>query len=80
MKKSLLSLVLFGFVVSASAFAAGEEQESQATDAEVDAAIAMCEEKYSAESYADEEERNTLINQCVDDSLQPAKSGSDDMG
>ena len=67
MKKLIVaSSILFGSFLSV-AFA----QEEQAID--VDQVIAMCEEQFSAETYSDENERNRLIDECIEKQLNSGK-------
>lgn len=80
MKKTLFLIVLLtmGLIFLAPAFASDEAGEGagQSGGEEV---IAMCEDKYSAENYADENERNNLIDACIKESTQgtpaPAEEG-----
>jgi len=66
------SAVLIGSLLLSVAFA----QEEQAID--VDQVIAMCEEQFSAETYTDENERNRLIDECIENQLNAGKGQSDE--
>lgn len=68
--------------ISYPVFSADEDQNTdqaidQPTDdssqTSTDKIIATCEEQYPAESYSDTEERNKLIDQCVNESVPPAE-------
>ena len=73
MKKFLVaSAVLVGSLLISVAFA----QEEQAID--VDQVIAMCEEQFSAETYADENERNRLIDECIENQVNAGKGQSEE--
>ena len=72
MKKSfyLIALFLAGIFYISSVVASQEEQGSQqSVEPSGDEIVAMCEDKFSAEKYADEEERNGLIDKCINDSI-----------
>lgn len=75
MKKLLLaSAVLVGSVLLGVAFAQDEEQQAM----DVDKVIAMCEEQFSPETYSDENERNRLIDECIENQLNAGKAQSDE--
>lgn len=78
MKKSLFaSAVLVGLLsLLGVAYAADEEQDQKSVD--VDQVVSMCEEQYSAESYADENERNRLIDQCIESHLNAGQNKGDE--
>ena len=67
-----------GSIFFTPVFASDEAGEGagQAAGEEV---VAMCEDKYSAENYADENERNNLIDTCINESTNgtpaPAEEG-----
>lgn len=69
-KKSLILIVMLvlGLIFFTPVFAsdeAGEGASSQgATGEEI---VAMCEDKFSPENYADEGERNNLIDACINE-------------
>lgn len=71
MKNTLLLIVLLamGLIFSTPIFASDEAGEgaSQSAGEEV---IAMCEDKYTPENYADENERNELIDACIKESTE----------
>ncbi len=74
MKKLLVaSAVLFGSLLLSVAFA---QDEQQAVD--VDQVIAKCEEQFSAETYTDENERNRLIDECIEKQLNAGKGQADE--
>ena len=75
MKKIIFaSAVLIGSLLLGSAFAQDQEQEG----VDVDKVIAMCEEQFSVESYSDENERNRLIDECIEKQLNSGKPQSDE--
>ena len=52
------------------AVASQEGQDGQpSVEPSGDEIVAMCEDKYTSENYADEEERNGLIDKCINDNL-----------
>ena len=63
----VLTVLLSGAVVA-------QEKELDLTEDQqasvVDQVIESCEAQYSIETYTDENERNNLIDQCVDDALK----------
>lgn len=71
MKKTflLITLLTMGLIFFTPVFASDEAGEggSQAAGEEV---IAMCEDKYNPENYADENERNALIDACIKESTE----------
>ncbi|MGD8591437.1 MAG: hypothetical protein PVF82_01315 [Gammaproteobacteria bacterium] len=76
MKKIVLaSAVLLGSLLLGSAFAQ-DDQDQEGVD--VDKVIAMCEEQFSVESYSDENERNRLIDECIEKQLNSGKPQSDE--
>ena len=77
MKKIIFaSAVLIGSLLLGSAFAQDQDQEQEGVD--VDKVIAMCEEQFSVESYSDENERNRLIDECIEKQLNSGKPQSDE--
>ena len=77
MKKIILaSAVLVGAVLFGAAFAQDQEQEQESID--VDKVIAMCEDQYSTETYSNENERNRLIDECIEKQLNAGKVQSDE--
>lgn len=83
MKRFLfLCMTTLALVISYPVFSADEDQNTdQATDQATDDSskmsieniIAACEAQYTAEMYPDTEERNKIIDQCVDESAPPAR-------
>jgi hypothetical protein len=66
----LVALILAGFIFVASAIAAEDGQEEQSMSSPTgDEIVAMCEEKYSADSYPDEDERNKVIDECINEKI-----------
>ena len=75
MKKSfyLIALLIAGMFYFSGALASQEGQDGQQSiEPSGDEIVAMCEDKFSAENYADEEERNSLIDKCINDSINGA--------
>jgi hypothetical protein len=68
------SIVLVGSVLLSVAFAQDQEQE----EVDVDRVIAMCEDQFNVESYSDENERNRLIDECIEDQLNAGKAQSEE--
>jgi hypothetical protein len=67
------SAVLLGSLLSSVSFA---QEEEQAID--VDQVVAQCEDKFSTETYTDENERNRLIDECIENNLNAGKTKSDE--
>lgn len=67
----LVALVLAGLIYFTSAIASEEGQAEQQSMSSPtgDEVVAMCEEKFSADNYPDEEERNKLIDACINDKI-----------
>jgi hypothetical protein len=67
----LVALILAGFIYIGSAIAAEEGQEEQQSMSSQtgDEVVAMCEEKFTADNYPDEEERNKLIDECINEKI-----------
>lgn len=76
MKKLPIVVGFLAAIVFGGAFA--QDQEQQAEPADADQIATMCEEKYSTESYSDENERNRLIDECIDTNLNSGKPQSDE--
>ena len=70
-------LLIAGAVLAGSFFTAVVAQEQEQT-VDVDQVIAMCEEQFTPESYADENERNRLIDECIENQLDSGKVQSDE--
>ena len=67
MKTKLLFCLSALFLLASTTIFAAEENETDAKAAEAEAVISMCEEQYTAETYPSEEERDKLIEQCIND-------------
>ncbi|MEJ2180346.1 MAG: hypothetical protein P8Y28_07890 [Gammaproteobacteria bacterium] len=66
----LVALLLAGMFYFSGVVASQEGQDDQQSVAPTgDEIVAMCEDKYSSDNYADEEERNGLIDKCINDSI-----------
>ena len=66
----LVALLIAGMIYFSSVTASQEGQDNQQSVAPTgDEIVAMCEDKYSAENYADEEERHGLIDKCINDNV-----------
>ena len=77
MKRSLylIPLLFAGLFYFSSVIAAEDSQVGEPAGATNDEeVIAMCEEKYSAEKIADDVERQKLIDTCIDENADGAKS------
>lgn len=73
MKKLLVAGAILAGSLLSVAFA---EEEEQAVD--VDKVIAMCEDQFTTESYPDENDRNRLIDECIENQLNAGKATSDE--
>lgn len=73
MKKLLIAGALLAGSFLTVAVAQEEEQ-----NIDVDKVIAMCEDQYTMESYPDENERNRLIDECIENQLNAGKVQSDE--
>jgi len=69
------SLALLLLVANSSALMAEEKAEG-AGKMSIEAIVENCEKQYSEENYPDPDERNKLIDQCIDEksAAQPAAS------
>jgi hypothetical protein len=56
--------------------AAVAQEQEQTID--VDQVIAQCEEQFSPENYPDENERNRVIDECIENQLNSGKVQSDE--
>ena len=76
MKRSLylIALLFAGLFYFSSVIDADDSQVGEpagtSNDEEV---IAMCEDKYSPEKYADDVERQNLIDKCINESVDGSK-------
>lgn len=80
MKKTLFLIVLLtaGLLSFSGVMAADEAGEGGKQAPNSEEIVAMCEAKYDAEKYADEDERNNLIDKCISDSssqMAPKEEG-----
>jgi 4'-phosphopantetheinyl transferase EntD len=73
MRKLFLAGVMFGGLLTAGCVFAADEQAQQ-DGVDVDQVIATCEDKYATASVSDDNERNRLIDQCIDSQLNPDKT------
>ena len=62
----LLAASLFSFTGVMASEEAGEGSDKQAPSSEE--VVAMCEDKFNSEKYSDENERNNLIDACINES------------
>ncbi|WP_455217320.1 hypothetical protein [Kaarinaea lacus] len=70
----LLCMASLALVVSSTVFSAEEGKSmDESSDPAMEAIIAACEKQYSAEAYTNTEERETLIEQCIDDKVAESK-------
>jgi hypothetical protein len=67
MKTKLLLCLFALLLVTTTTLFAADENDAEAKPADSDTVIAQCESQYSAETYPDEEERNKLTDQCIDE-------------
>lgn len=63
--KSVLSCCL-ALVLLAMYSPAFSAEDSEADKAGIESVIASCEQEYTVEAYPDEEERNKIIEQCIE--------------
>ena len=70
-KVTIASSVLIGILLMGFGFAYAQDQDQQ--DVDVDQVIAKCEEQNTAESNPDENERNRLIDECIEKQLNAGK-------
>lgn len=73
MKKLLIAGALLAGSFLTVAVAQEEEQ-----NIDVDKVIAMCEDQFTMETYPDENERNRLIDECIENQLNAGKVQSDE--
>jgi hypothetical protein len=67
MKTKLLLCLAALTLMASNALYAADENDEKSESAELGAVITMCEEQYTPETYPDDEERNRLIEQCIND-------------
>ena len=66
----LMALLIAGMFYFSNIMASQEAQEGQQSVLPTgDEIVAMCEDKYSSDNYADEEERHGLIDKCINDTI-----------
>ncbi|MFN2302850.1 MAG: hypothetical protein ACK2TV_03880 [Anaerolineales bacterium] len=70
-------LLIAGAVLVGSFLTAAVAQEQEQT-IDVDQVIAQCEEQFSPENYPDENERNRVIDECIENQLNSGKVQSDE--
>jgi hypothetical protein len=80
-KKSLILVAMLstGLFINSAVFASQEamdEQQPQATNSEE--VVAMCEDKFNVDKYSDDEERNSLIDTCINENSDSTKTTSDE--
>jgi hypothetical protein len=68
--KSVLSccLALVLLAMYSPAFSAEDTEASESAKLSIESIIASCEQEYTVEGYPDEEERNKMIEQCIEKS------------
>ena len=68
--KSVFSccLALLLLAIYSPAFSAEDAEASDSGKTSVEAVIASCEQEYTVEAYPDEEERNKMIESCIEKS------------
>lgn len=71
----LVALLFAGLMYFAGAIASQEGQEEQQSMSPTgDELVAMCEEQYSVENYPDEDQRNSLIDTCINEKMNASDS------
>lgn len=65
---ALLTAGLVGFSGAMASDEAGEAADKQAPSSEE--VVAMCEDKFNSDKYSDENERNNLIDACINESTE----------
>ena len=73
MNKVLYLTILFLIAVFSFSKVSASEEGQQSELLSADEIVAMCEDKYGVESYSDDEERNNLIDKCINDSIGDTK-------
>ncbi|WP_455374801.1 hypothetical protein [Kaarinaea lacus] len=70
------SLAVLLFVASGSTLMAEEKAEGDSSKMNIEMVVENCEKQYNEENYPDPDERNKLIDQCIDENSasQPAAS------
>ena len=60
----ITQIVMAALLASAVSMSSAEEQDKQEID--TDEVVAKCEDQFSPEKYTNENERNRMIDECVD--------------
>ncbi len=60
-------LVVLLFVAGSSVLMAEEKSEGASGKMSIEAVVESCEQQFDAQKYPDEDERNKLIDQCIDE-------------
>lgn len=60
-------LVVLLFAVGGSTLMAAEKSDSESGKMSIEAVVENCEKQFNDEKYPDEEERNKLIDKCIDE-------------
>lgn len=71
------TLLIAGALLAGSLLSVAVAQEEE-QDIDVDKVIAMCEDQFTMETYPDENERNRLIDECIENQLNAGKVQSDE--
>ena len=75
----LIALLFTAMFYFSGAVASQDGQDGQQTvEPSGDEIVAICEDKFSAENYTDEEERNGLIDKCINDSIDGSRPAVDE--
>ena len=81
MKRSLylVTLIISGLIYFSSNVAASQDDQAgeKAASPSGEEIVAMCEDKYSSDNYADETERANLVDKCINDSVDESESASE---
>lgn len=75
MKKSML--ILFALVVSVTSLPvwSAEEADGDSKSMQIEKIIEACENQFKEEDITDPEERNRLIDQCIDEQTASSEQG-----
>lgn len=69
-----LSMTFIALSISSPVFSADENKEmDDASSMAIENIIASCEKQYTADMYPDTDERNNLIDQCIEDKSSESK-------
>ena len=74
MKKVSLAILVLTVSMLSVTFAQEQDQES----ADVDQVVAMCEEQFTEDSYPDVNERNQLVEECIESKLNSDNTKTDE--